>query len=151
MNIFLDDERWPIGVAWIDFDYTDKNWVIARNYNQFCELIEEGKFEIISLDHDLDRSSTFECIRSNSKGESFNYANVKEKTGLHCAEFLIEWCKKNDRELPKYLCHSLNPMGRDNIINLLGKEKLIGTHSVDLIFEKADEILKRGQSWRNAK
>lgn len=148
MNIFIDDERWPTTVSWIDFDYNAHNWSIARNFQQFTELLDSVDFEIISFDHDLDRSSTFECIRCNSKEEDFNYKNVKEKTGFDCAIYLKQWCKKNKKPLPKYLVHSLNSKGRDNIISLLGEENLIGTHNVDLIFDKADEILKRGQTWK---
>jgi hypothetical protein len=151
MNIFIDDQRWPTTVDWVDFDYNSTNWLIARTFEQFVDLVESQSFDIISFDHDLDRSSTFECIRCGSKEEPFNYDNVKEKTGYHCAQYLKKWCAKNGKSIPKYLVHSLNPKGRENIINLLGEESLIGTHNVDLIFEKADEILKRGKSWRDKK
>ena len=148
MNIFLDDNRLPLEISWVDFDYCAANWVIVRNYTDFVSEIEKGDFEIISFDHDLDRTSTFECIRCNSSQEPFNYSKVSEKTGYHCALFLKEFCEKNNKTLPSYLIHSLNTKGRDNIINVLGTEKLLATHSLEIIFDKADEILKRRKSWR---
>ena len=43
----------------------------------------------------------------------------KEKTGLECAKWLIDYCIDNNQELPNYLCHSQNPVGKDNILGLL--------------------------------
>jgi hypothetical protein len=151
MNLFLDDERWPTTVHWVNYDYNATNWMIVRNFESFVEAVESQEFKIISFDHDLDRSSTFECIRCNTNQEAFDYNKVIEKTGYHCAVFLKQWCEKNNKQIPKYLVHSLNEKGRDNIINVLGQDRLIGTHSVDLIFDKADEILERRKSWSNKK
>ena len=43
----------------------------------------------------------------------------KEKTGLECAKWLIDYCIDNKQKLPNYLCHSQNPVGKDNILGLL--------------------------------
>jgi len=151
MNIFLDDIRWPINVHWVQFDYTPLTWTVIRNYEDFVHLIQTEKVKRVSFDHDLDMSATIECLRSSEFGEKYDYRKVKKKTGFHCAVFLKEFCSKNDLEIPQYIVHSLNSQGRDNIINKLGKEKLIGTHSVDLVYDKADEILKRREGWVNKK
>jgi len=151
MNLFIDDERWPTTVFWVPYDYNALDWIIVRSFEQFVEAVESGKVKLISFDHDLDPSSTFECIRCNTSQQSFDYRKVSKKTGYHCALFLKDWCLKNDKPIPEYLVHSLNEKGRDNIINVLGTEKLLGTHTVDLIFDKADEILKRRESWSKKK
>lgn len=141
-GLMVDDSRNPLEIFWIEFDYTNFEWQIVRNYDDFVKALEEEEFDYISFDHDLDRSSTFECIRCNSSKEKFDYRKVKEKTGYHCAKFAKEYFKSKDKEFPLYLVHSLNEQGRDNIIALLGKERLVATHSLELCFEKADEILK---------
>jgi len=120
---------------------------VVRNYNDFIKIIQEEEFDIISFDHDLDQTSTFECIRSNSKQEKFDYSKVKEKTGLDCAIFLKDYFKSLGKEYPNYLVHSLNEQGRKNIIDILGEKKLIATHDVTIIFDKADEILSRRSEW----
>lgn len=150
-GLFLDDERLPNQVEeWIAFNYLDFEWQIVRNYDDFVKAVEEEEFDYISFDHDLDRSSTFECIRCNSSKEKFDYRRIKEKTGYHCAKFIKEHYTKQGKDIPKYIVHSLNEKGRENIIEILGKERLVATHSLELCFEKADEILKL-RSTRTAK
>jgi hypothetical protein len=59
-----------------------------------------------------------------SKYRGFNYANLKgEKTGLDAVKFLINYCSKNNKRLPKYYSQSMNPIGRQNILQLLNKYK----------------------------
>ena len=43
----------------------------------------------------------------------------KEKTGYECAKWLIDYCIENNLECPMYVCHSMNPVGRDNILGVL--------------------------------
>lgn len=149
MNLFLDDERWPTTVFWVPYDYNALDWIVVRSYEQFVETILSARVKLISFDHDLDPSSTFECVRCNTNQQSFDYKKVSKKTGYHCAKFLKDWCLENDKPIPEYLVHSLNEKGRSNIINVLGPDKLLGTHSTNLIFDKADEILKMRESWNS--
>lgn len=44
---------------------------------------------------------------------------TKEKTGMDCAKWLIEYCITNNLKLPKFYCHSMNPIGKDNITSIL--------------------------------
>ena len=51
-NLFLDDERFPCKVSWINLPPVQ--WEIVRNYSQFIQIItERGLPEHISYDHDL--------------------------------------------------------------------------------------------------
>lgn len=146
-GLFLDDYRFPYDCTHIDFDYTVDTWIVVRDYNSFVEIIQEEKFDIISFDHDLDRSSTFECIRCSTNKDKFDYSRVKEKTGLDCAKFAKKYFKSIKKKFPKYLVHSLNNQGRQNIINELGEETLVCTYNPLILFNKADEILQRRKNW----
>ena len=44
---------------------------------------------------------------------------IKEKTGYDCAKWLVEYCLDNDLSLPKYQVHSMNPVGKKNILDYL--------------------------------
>lgn len=146
-GLFLDDYRNPCDCLHIEFDYTVDTWIIVRNYNDFIQVLQEEKFDIISFDHDLDRSSTFECIRCNTNKDKFDYSRVKEKTGLDCAKFAKEYYNSKEKKFPLYLVHSLNEQGRENIINVLGKDLLVATYNPLTLFNKSDEILQRRKSW----
>lgn len=103
--LFLDDERMPHDVG----NYTDvrlrpmyrlNGWAIVRSYDQFVDWItKNGLPDVISFDHDL-------------SDERF-----KEKTGYDCAKWLVEYC--NGELLPECYCHSMNPVGKQNIVNYL--------------------------------
>lgn len=69
--------------------------VIARNYKEAIYQLDKFHFDIICLDHDL--------------GE--------EKTGYDICKYIIEhdiWCKE-------FRIHTRNPVGRDNMVQLLKK------------------------------
>lgn len=133
-NLFLDDYRDPTDcVGYVhpmgirpDL-YTNNKWVIVKNYDEFVECITKyGLPTLISFDHDLaDEHYTPEEYWSDYDAskkyqESLTY---KEKTGLDCAKWLVDYCMNNKQELPKYEAHSMNPVGRDNIISLLNNFK----------------------------
>lgn len=116
--LFLDDIRYPIEA----YHYTQqdiflrKDWHIVRNYEQFVNsILEKGLPEMISFDHDL---ADEHYLKSNSN-------ELVEKTGYDCAKWLIEYCMDNDADLPEFYCHSMNPVGKENIENLLKNFKNI--------------------------
>lgn len=142
-NLFLDDERWPVNVTWVDFDYNSSDWLVVRTYDQFVEAIENNSpFEIISFDHDLDRSASLECVRSMTHDEEYDYSRVKAKTGRDCAAFLKQKCNSGYPH-PKYLIHSLNSKGTKNIRDILGDDFFITQHDESDNYNKSDEILSR--------
>jgi hypothetical protein len=97
--------------------YLDNDWVIVRNYHDFCETIKEnGLPSVVSFDHDLAE------IHYDPKTwtEGFEYT---EETGDDCARWLIEYCKDNDEDLPVCFVHSMNPVGTENIKRTLNKTK----------------------------
>ena len=100
--IFLDDERSPKDVAWIQYP-SDINWHIARTYAEFSQLIDtEGLPHLISFDHDLQ-----------------DIQGSVEYTGLSCAKWLTELCTVHDLPLPTWVVHSRNGPGSANITSWL--------------------------------
>lgn len=125
-KLFLDDERIPTDVLnYKPLSIYNEHWLIVRNYHQFTDTIERyfEKFkmmpELISFDHDLADVH----YSSMNKGGKINYDNVSEKTGYHCAKWLVEFCIDNDLKIPKYLVHSMNKVGGENIIKYLENAK----------------------------
>ncbi len=95
-KLFLDDERKPSQVKWVPMPLGP--WVIVRDYATFVDYItKNGIPAFVSFDHDL-ADGTF-----------------KEKTGFHCAQWLVEYCLDKDLPFPEYQVHSMNPIGKENI------------------------------------
>ena len=128
MRLFLDDIRVPkdcidymhrrIGKLAIEY-YED--WIIVRNYDDFCKILEENidKIEIISFDHDLADEHMIDYHKNQGNGKNvIEYQDFKEKTGLDCALFTKVLYKKHNLELPMMFVHSFNPVGTQNIINV---------------------------------
>ena len=114
MKIFLDDIRTP---------YSNE-WTIVRDYNEFVKLINDiniDDVDVISLDHDL-ADEHYRPSMYDIDGHYSNYytdGTFKEKTGYECAKYLIDFCVKNNKELPQVYVHTMNPIGRVNIISLI--------------------------------
>lgn len=43
----------------------------------------------------------------------------KESTGYDCAKWLIEKCLNENLPFPDYMVHSMNPIGRENILGII--------------------------------
>jgi len=119
-KLFLDDERWPEQVSWVPLP---TNWrghyKIVRDYNDFVRVITKyGLPEFITFDHDL----APEHYREGFAGAAPKYDEYKEKTGYHCAEWLVHYCIKHDLNLPPFQVHSMSPVGRENIRRALDPE-----------------------------
>ncbi len=51
-GLFLDDERVPSDVTWVD--YLDKiEWTVVRTYAEFLEHMKMGVYSYYSFDHDI--------------------------------------------------------------------------------------------------
>ena len=103
VRLFLDDIRNP----------KTKGWTVVRNYDEFVKHIQEnGLPEEISFDHDLAEIH----YDPTTWREGFVY---QEKTGYDCAKWLCDYCWTNGLPIPTWNVHSANPVGRDNIIQLM--------------------------------
>jgi hypothetical protein len=111
MWIFLDDKRKDativhnknrglgVGIG------RANNWVIARDYFQFIDILKSNfdQIDFISFDHDI---SSYDM-------------DEKEMTGKDAAQFLIDYCMDNGKTIPDWFVHSDNTGGNRNIRQLL--------------------------------
>lgn len=126
--LFLDDVRNPKDVYEYtnNFLYVEQAFIIVRNYNEFVNYITtNGIPYFVSFDHDLgeDQYAPHEVQKEYASWEEWmNRQEFTEKTGYDCAKFLVEYCKNNNIEVPYFYCHSMNPVGKKRIDDLLKKE-----------------------------
>ena len=117
-NLFLDDIRNPLDAySYMPNPiYLKEDWSIVRNYSEFVAFIlTNGLPKQISFDHDLADIHYTIC-----NDGMINYENMIEKTGYHCAMWLVNYCMdKGNVELPIYHIHSMNNVGGQNIRKLL--------------------------------
>ncbi len=118
MNIFLDDERQPTYIRYqLGIKYPE-NWIIVRNYFDFCKLVDE-KFEeinLVSFDHDI---------------ASYDKSG-KEWTGKDAADYLVNKCLDSGTKFPSWFVHTSNTSGRPNIIgSILNYLKYIENQKID--------------------
>ena len=106
-KLFIDDERYP-PISWLD-----STTIICRSSKEATDCINErGLPEFISFDHDLGIDHYNQAMYSNDP-EDYNtlYKTFSDKTGYHCAQWVVEYCISNNLTFPDYVCHSMNPVG----------------------------------------
>lgn len=127
--LFLDDFRNPIDcVNYMRLRvedsamYSREKWIVVRDYKEFVNYItENGLPDFISFDHDLAEEHydpSMYLTNYNDIAKSF-----KEKTGMDCAKWLVDYCLDNEKKLPNFVVHSMNPAGTKNINSLLNDFK----------------------------
>ena len=121
-NLFLDDIRDPQTSVFLrnqDF-YRNTKWVVVRSHDEFVSYItHNGMPDLISFDHDL----ADEHYGTHDNLDEMEYLLYEEKTGYHCAKWLIEYCMDNNVNPPEYLVHSMNTAGATNIKYLIENYK----------------------------
>lgn len=111
IKLFLDDIRIPkdaIGLVPDSMNkfYWENDWIVVRNFWEFCNYIQKfGIPDFISFDHDL----------ADEHYGDFHQDEYKEKTGYECSKWLVDWCLENNQQLPQFIVHSANPVGKKNI------------------------------------
>ena len=114
-NLFIDDFRMPKDAfAYMKLpQYITKEWIVVRNFYAFITIIQnKGIPDSISFDHDHSDSHYNTEL-------NIPYDQYTEKTGYHCAKWLIDYCIDNNKKLPaEILIHSTNPAGSLNIKSL---------------------------------
>lgn len=119
--LFLDDMRNPEDV----FAYTHEQiylvgWVVVRSYDEFVNcILTKGMPSLISFDHDL--ADVHYGVQDHLDKDY--YDTISEKTGYHCAKWLVDFCIDNKLKLPDYMVHSWNTSGKTNILSLLNNYK----------------------------
>lgn len=119
-KLFLDDERKPSDVTWIDIG--SGPWEIVRSYDEAVAWVQQNGFpDVISFDHDLG----YEKFDTNENGIIVVTDSRPAPSGFDFAKWLIEY----DMDLSpgfdgfpedfKFTVHSMNPVGAKNIRGLL--------------------------------
>lgn len=127
--LFLDDNREVADVKWCDLPA--QNYVIVRSYAEFVDYITKHGLPVyITFDHDL---GIEHYPRGPQTGrEVIEYDKYREKTGYHCARWLVDYCLDNNKKLPQWNVHSMNVVGRKNIIQLLANfARVHNAHRLD--------------------
>ena len=133
MNFFLDDLRNP-NDAYLHLDGVpgrvslvehsgigENDWVIIRTYDEFVQCLEYlGLPDVVSFDHDLAEEHIVHYFKVTQDTGIVEYGNLKEKTGKHCAEHLVqEWKNCGRLKQIKTYVHSANKWGGENITEVL--------------------------------
>lgn len=114
--LFLDDERYPDSVTWIDLDKSVK-WEIVRSFEEAVQWVEKhGIPNVISFDHDLGEHFHEEIVN-----DELIIGPITAKTGYDFANWLIDYdmdtnCWPSDFS---FTVHSKNPIGAENIKSLI--------------------------------
>ena len=92
----------------------DNEWILVRSYNEFVTMINKlGIPKFVTYDHDLSDFHYGHGLR----GDVIPYDSYKEKTGYDAARYLVNECMTKGVKHPQYVVHSMNPVGKANIIN----------------------------------
>ena len=112
--VFLDDVRHPNQVTWVKLP--QKPYFLVRSYKDFVDLISlKGVPEFVAYDHDLSDTHYGHGLQ----GDAIPYEMYQEKTGYDCAKWLVDFCEQNNVKHPDFVVHSMNPIGKENIISYI--------------------------------
>jgi hypothetical protein len=110
--LYLDDVRAP----------KDEKWQLVKSYDELVSHIKRNgldAYEVISLDHDLGDTAMNEYYNNVHPNYTLDYSNIKEKTGMDCAKFLVAESMTTHIPLPQIYTHSANPIGSANIMGYI--------------------------------
>lgn len=121
IRLYLDDVRTPKDPnnEWVD---GIPQWEVVRSYDEFVAHIKLNgldAYEVISLDHDLGDSAMNEYYNNVHPNYTLDYSNIKEKTGMDCAKWLVAESMTTNKPLPQIYTHSANPIGSANIMGYI--------------------------------
>jgi hypothetical protein len=123
--LWLDDIRDPFANnIWIEKyapEFLNDGEIIwVKSFDEFEKWIHEnGLPDKISFDHDLADEHYTPEHRYDDYHDWAKEQNFKEKTGMDCAQFIVDYCLDYKKLMPMWAVHSANPNGAENINKLL--------------------------------
>jgi hypothetical protein len=118
-KLFLDDMRIPGEVNWVELP--KGIWIIARSLEDFISCIENlGLPEFVSYDCDL-CAEHYQTLFKFKEKYTLNYKDFYTPCGINCAEYLLNYCKKNNCQHPPFIAHTLNIYGKIFIEEMIEK------------------------------
>ena len=122
--LWLDDMRDPFSKDFNTWYPTGCEVYWVKTFEEFTSWITTNGLPYhICFDHDLYDEHVEDFYDSIRTGKNLKYDEYEEKCGYHCVLWLIEYCNKNSKPLPKYSIHTFNSKGRINLRKLLEKHK----------------------------
>lgn len=127
-RLFLDDNREPIECSFYMTDRVGEEaseiylerWAVVKSYPEFVSYITEmGLPDVVSFDHDLVPGHHKNWVNGEINYNSEVFLDDKNKTGFHCAQWMISYCSEHGKKLPQYMVHSMSFDGWRNIEDLL--------------------------------
>lgn len=97
--LFLDDERQPKDVTWVDYGDVQL-FTVVRTAEAFIAAFKSMQPDIVSFDHDLG-------LDENGKERSSGYFAVKAA--------IAELFSNDNQEIPEAIFHSKNSVGSKNM------------------------------------
>lgn len=119
-NLFLDSTKTPKDVSLYnnsDSRYVNLEWIIVKNFMEFVNEIADRY-----LDNELPNVISFDNYLIDDDVEDMtnpDYNSFGDRTGYHCARWLLDFCIDKDIKLPTYLLHSIKESETINILHLL--------------------------------
>lgn len=102
----------------------DLNVVWVKNYDEFEKWIYcNGLPDAICFDHDLADEHYHDSMYISKESYDNYLTECKEKTGMDCAKFVVDYCMEYKLKLPLYNIQSANPVGKENIDSYLKQFK----------------------------
>ncbi len=122
--LWLDDYRNPMERDWLGYSPIphpfETIWV--KTYEEFVDWItKNGLPDGICFDHDLADEHYRVSMYNPDKHYNDYYTDgtFKEKTGYDAAKWLVEYCLDRNISLPICNVHTMNPIGKENILFIL--------------------------------
>ena len=101
-GMFLDDERNPEDVTWINYPESI-DWTVVRSYDEFFYEFYRETFQVFSFDHDI---------------QDYNHRGV-ELTGYTALKAMLDTFLTTTPELYTFpeqvFFHTKNPIGKENM------------------------------------
>ena len=110
--LFLDDERMPDKVDWVQFPRYETIYII-RTYEGFIRQVETyGVPMFVCFDHDL-ADQHYVAMLAEAEGRPAD--SGPEQTGYDAAQWLVDYCAEHSFKFPRHVVHSMNPIGKERI------------------------------------
>ena len=96
------------------------HWEIVRSYDEFVQWVQKnGVPDVVSFDVDLCEDHMKYYMQKARIDNYWDHVFFKVKCGVHCAEYLLDFCENTPTPFPKWFIHSANHFGRDELRKIL--------------------------------
>ena len=123
--LWLDDMRDPFLGDWLlsyapDFGDNRENVVWVKNYEDFITWITDNGLPYkVAFDHDLGQDVADEKVENGMSKRKSRKEKKGIKDGKDAANWMVDYCLDNGKDIPFFTIQSANPTGADNIRGLL--------------------------------